>query len=48
MTDKQFVGFIIGFVATALSSIPATLVALLSNDSRLIDLKETLRAESKR
>ena len=47
MTDKQFVGIIIGFVATALSSIASTLIALLINNSRLTDVKETLRAESK-
>ena len=47
MTDQQFVGIIIGFVATALSSIAATLIALLINNSRLTDVKETLRAESK-
>jgi hypothetical protein len=47
MTDKQFVGIIVGFVATALSSIAATLIALLANNSRLTDVKETLRAESK-
>lgn len=48
MTDKQFVGTIIGFIATALSGIAATLLlALLINNSRLIDLKEALRAESK-
>ena len=44
MTDKQFVGIIIGFAATRLSS-PA---AMPINNSRLIDLKEALRAESKR
>jgi hypothetical protein len=47
MTDKQFLGIIIGFVGTALSGIAATLIALLINNSRLTDVKETLRAESK-
>jgi hypothetical protein len=47
MTDKQFVGIIIGFVATALSMIAATLIALLINNSRLTGLKEALHAESK-
>ena len=47
MTDKQFVGTIIGFVATALSSIAATLIALLINNSRLTDLKDALRVKSK-
>jgi len=47
MTDRQFIGIIIGLVATAMSSIAATLIALLINNSRLTDVKEALRAESK-
>ena len=39
--------FVLFFVATALASIAATLIALLINNSRLTDAKETLRAESK-
>ena len=47
MTDKQFVGIIIGFDTTALSMIPATLIARLIANSRLTGLKEAVHAESK-
>jgi hypothetical protein len=46
MTDKQFIGMIIGFVATAMSSIAATLIALLINNSRLNDLIKEARSDA--
>jgi hypothetical protein len=47
MTEQQFIGILVAFAVTALASITTTLVALLINNARLNDVKETLRAESK-
>ena len=47
MMGQQFVAIIIDFVATALSRVLATLVALVIHNSPLTDFNETLRAESK-
>ncbi len=43
MTEAQYITLVLGFVAT----IATALIALLINNSRLTDVKDALRGESK-
>ncbi len=43
MSEAQYISLVLGFVAT----IATVLIALLLNSSRLTDVKEALRAETK-
>jgi hypothetical protein len=46
MTDKQFVGIIIGFVAMAVSMVGATVISALIYNSRLNDLIKEARSNT--
>ncbi|HEY7391050.1 MAG TPA: hypothetical protein VH640_21210 [Bryobacteraceae bacterium] len=45
MTEAQYIGILIAFAVTLFGSIGATMTALLINNSRMGDLRETLRSE---
>lgn len=47
MTQAQYMTLIVGFAATIGSTIAAALIALLINNGRLNDVKDSLRAENR-